>query len=231
MKSTQKFLCYSLALVGAALIFSAGCKKGDNVTNTTVVASQKPVLYGAVSVTAAAGLLGTAPAIMVLNGPLSSSVTATIALAITGTTSPTIVGFAYTCTYYTGALTANAAFAVAPSSLATSWPALASSANENATQASSFATWLDSFTPTVATTTYSGTVTATANALGDYQLRIPVNTAAAGAKGVVYTGGTAGAAATTPIITPVITEIRAFAETAAEGRVYSTNSVSVITIQ
>ena len=34
MKSTKKFLCYSLALVGAALIFSAGCKKGDIIINT-----------------------------------------------------------------------------------------------------------------------------------------------------------------------------------------------------
>ena len=46
MKSTQKFLCYSLALVGAALMFSVGCKKGDTVAGPTypIYNTQVPTL-------------------------------------------------------------------------------------------------------------------------------------------------------------------------------------------
>ena len=83
MKSTQKFLCYSLALVGAALMFSVGCKKADNVTNTTIIASQNPSLNsGGLSATG-----GT--------GALSATATAYDVVANMGSSSLTVVGFNY----------------------------------------------------------------------------------------------------------------------------------------
>jgi len=93
MKSTQKFLCYSLALVGAALMFSVGCKKADNVTNTTVIASQKPSLnYDGLTAT---------------TGATSSTLVASHALASIGSSSVTVVGFNYTASSisYTGSVT------------------------------------------------------------------------------------------------------------------------------
>lgn len=102
MKSTQKFLCYSLALVGAALIFSAGCKKGDNVINTTVVASQIPVLN--------------TDGPQVSTGGASNTAAVTDTIASIGSSSVTTVGFHYTATAisftgsttptYTGSVTA-----------------------------------------------------------------------------------------------------------------------------
>ena len=84
MKSTQKFLCYSLALVGAALMFSVGCKKADNVTNTTVVASQKPVFNtGGISVSI---------------GGASNTAVVTETIAYIGSSSVTAVGFNFTAT-------------------------------------------------------------------------------------------------------------------------------------
>lgn len=79
MKSTQKFLCYSLALVGAALMFSVGCKKADNVTNTTVIASQNPSLNSG-GLTATGGI----------NTPTAYDVVANM-----GSSSLTVVGFNY----------------------------------------------------------------------------------------------------------------------------------------
>ena len=83
MKSTQKFLCYSLALVGAALIFSAGCKKGDNVINTTIIASQNPSLNSG-GLTATGGTQA-----------LSATATAYDVVANMGSSSLTVVGFNY----------------------------------------------------------------------------------------------------------------------------------------
>lgn len=83
MKSTQKFLCYSLALVGAALMFSVGCKKADNVINTTTIASQNPSLNSG-GLTATGG-----------TGALSATATAYDVVANMGSSSLTVVGFNY----------------------------------------------------------------------------------------------------------------------------------------
>lgn len=82
MKSTQKFLCYSLALVGAALMFSVGCKKGDTVAGPTYVNAQKPSLNGG-----SGGLTAT--------GGTSTTVTAQDYVSNMGSSSLTQVGFTY----------------------------------------------------------------------------------------------------------------------------------------
>lgn len=83
MKSTQKFLCYSIALVGAALILSAGCKKDCAPSTTTVVASTKPSLnFGSLTLT----------------GASSATVVASEILASIGSSSVTVVGFNFAAT-------------------------------------------------------------------------------------------------------------------------------------
>ena len=86
MKSTQKFLCYSLALVGAALIFSAGCKKGDNVTNYNT--TREPTVIGP----SPAALSGTV--VYTAGGAISMSLAgAQDGIALAGASSVTTVGF------------------------------------------------------------------------------------------------------------------------------------------
>ncbi len=101
MKSTKKFLCYSLALVGAALIFSVGCKK-TTTTTTNIVAAQVPVLT-----------VGSPT----FNGSSSATLVAQDMIQSMGSSSITVVGFNYTAralTYtgsttptYTGTVTAS----------------------------------------------------------------------------------------------------------------------------
>lgn len=96
MKSTQKFLCYSLALVGAALIFSAGCKKGDVIKAGDIIANQKPVLN-----------YPNGPS---LTGTTSATVQASDNVALAGSSSITALGFNYVATAisWTGATTPTA---------------------------------------------------------------------------------------------------------------------------
>ncbi len=77
MKSTKKFLCYSLALVGAALIFSVGCKK--TTTNTyPVYSTQIPTLAN--------------PSPLAI-GTTFSAAAADDAVALMGASSITSIGF------------------------------------------------------------------------------------------------------------------------------------------
>ena len=84
MKSTKKFLCYSLALIGAALIFTVGCKKGDTgpagANGSTGSTSSKPVVSLA-SITNTAG---------------AAQLDAGAYLIYGGSTMPTEVGFRFT---------------------------------------------------------------------------------------------------------------------------------------
>ena len=93
MRPAQKFLCYSLTLVGAALIFSVGCKKTTTAGNNTV-AGQLPVLIvGGLTVTATGGSSATLVA-----GDFIQNI---------GSSSLVQVGFTYTATAvtYTGGTT------------------------------------------------------------------------------------------------------------------------------
>lgn len=94
MKSTQKFLCYSLALVGAALIFTASCKKDGD----TIISQQNPVLNTNGFVVSTGGTSATAAATDTLASAGSSAVTeagfrfTATAVSYTGSTTPTYTG-------------------------------------------------------------------------------------------------------------------------------------------
>lgn len=106
MKSTQKFLCYSLLLVGAAIVFSIGCGKDKLVPGATVYQAQPSINYGGLSATGGGSTSNTVVASDFISSIGSSVVTAAgfkvmaVGIALT----PTGVGpGTMTITYPTGA--------------------------------------------------------------------------------------------------------------------------------
>lgn len=110
MKSTQKFLCYSLLLVGAAIVFSIGCGKDKLVPGATVYQSQPSINYGGLSVTGNGSTSNTVVASDVISNLGSAAVTAAgfKVMAVGVALTPTGVGpGTRTITYPTGASLSN----------------------------------------------------------------------------------------------------------------------------
>lgn len=98
MKSTQKFLCYSLALVGAALIFTASCKKGDDGAPGSNAMATPMVLD--------ATIIGTAST--------SNTLRTQSVLVSWGSAKPTEVGFDYSVASITNTVTGSITFSTIP---------------------------------------------------------------------------------------------------------------------
>jgi hypothetical protein len=151
MKSTQKFLFYSLFLTGAALVFSIGCKKTTigPATYPNVAPAFKPVL-------------NTGSSNPLLAGATSNTINATDWVASTGSTSVTAVGFYFMAVgSVSGGATPTMFPATASMTNTSSWASITGTT----VQIGAFSTSLGAITPTGLTTTaiaaLSGSTTVT----------------------------------------------------------------------
>jgi Na+-transporting NADH:ubiquinone oxidoreductase subunit NqrB len=116
MKSTQKFLLYSLVLAGTAIVFSMGCKK-TTVDGPVypVPATQQPVL-------------NTGSNNPALTGTTSGTINATDWVASAGTASVTIAGFNFIAVGSSGSATPTVYPATASVTNTASWQAITTTA-------------------------------------------------------------------------------------------------------